>query len=158
MLFRSIGLLKEVRNGKYNVLDRDTAKTPEEREMMLRQALLSDVYFMSVNGMTESGELINIDGTGNRCAAMIYGPKEVIIVAGINKIAKDFSAAMARARGEAAPINIKRFPALKTPCQKTGVCADCLSNDSICNYFAVARRCRPAGRIKVILVGENLGF
>ena len=140
------------------VIDRDTAKTMEERMEMVRQALLCDTFLMSANAISEDGQLVNIDGNGNRCAALIYGPKQVIVVAGVNKIAANLDAAIARARHTAAPVNTQRFPGLKTPCAKTGVCADCLSPESICSQMVITRLDRHAGRIKVIIVGEDLGY
>ena len=103
-------------------------------------------------------QLVNIDGTGNRVAAMVYGPKSVIVIAGINKIVKTQDDALARVRMLAAPINVQRFPQLKTPCMETGLCADCNAPDCICNYILITRRCKPKGKIKVILVGESLGY
>lgn len=152
-----IGVLDAVK--KTNpVIDRDTAKTMEERMEMVRQALLCDTFLMSANAISEDGQLVNIDGNGNRCAALIYGPKQVIVVAGVNKIAANLDAAIARARHTAAPVNTQRFPGLKTPCAKTGVCADCLSPESICSQMVITRLDRHAGRIKVIIVGEDLGY
>lgn len=151
-----IGLLDYVRKN-FRCIDRDTAKTPEERMEIMRQGLLCDTFLMSTNAMTVDGELVNIDGNGNRCAAMIYGPKQVIVVAGLNKVTKTLHSALDRAHETAASINVQRFGA-KTPCGLTGVCADCNSAETICNYIVVTRRSKPAGKIKVILVGENLGF
>lgn len=139
------------------VIDRDTAKTPEERQKLLRQALLCDTFIMGTNAATEDGQLYNIDGTGNRVAALIFGPKQVLVIVGMNKVEPTLEAAIMRARSVASPMNMQRF-SKKTPCALTGMCADCLSPDSICNQMVRTRRCAPAGRIKVILVGENLGF
>lgn len=139
------------------VIDRDTAKTPEERQQLLRQALLCDTFIMGTNAATEDGQLYNIDGTGNRVAALIFGPKQVLVIVGMNKVEPTLEAAITRARSVASPMNMQRF-SKKTPCALTGMCADCLSPDSICNQMVRTRRCAPAGRIKVILVGENLGF
>lgn len=139
------------------VIDRDTAKTPEERQELLRKALLCDTYIMGTNAATEDGQLYNIDGTGNRVAALIFGPKQVIVIVGMNKVEPTLEAAITRARTVASPINMQRF-SKKTPCAVTGMCADCNSPDSICNQMVRTRRCAPAGRIKVILVGENVGF
>ena len=113
---------------------------------------------MSSNAITETGELYNIDGKGNRVAALIYGPKNVLIIAGMNKVVKDMEAAYSRVRNYAAPVNNQRFPNSKAPCSITGECANCLSPDSICCQFVETRMCKPAGRIKVILVGEDLGI
>lgn len=139
------------------VIDRDTAKTPEERQELLRKALLCDTYIMGTNAATEDGQLYNIDGTGNRVAALIFGPKQVIVIVGMNKVEPTLETAISRARTVASPMNMQRF-SKKTPCAVTGMCADCLSTDSICNQMVRTRRCAPAGRIKVILVGENVGF
>lgn len=139
------------------VIDRDTAKTPEERQELLRKALLCDTYIMGTNAATEDGQLYNIDGTGNRVAALIFGPKQVIVIVGMNKVEPTLETAISRARTVASPMNMQRF-SKKTPCAVTGMCADCLSPDSICNQMVRTRRCAPAGRIKVILVGENVGF
>lgn len=139
------------------VIDRDTAKTPEERQELLRKALLCDTYIMGTNAATEDGQLYNIDGTGNRVAALIFGPKQVIVIVGMNKVEPTLETAVSRARTVASPMNMQRF-SKKTPCAVTGMCADCLSPDSICNQMVRTRRCAPAGRIKVILVGENVGF
>lgn len=151
------GILQAVKE-KFNVLDRDAAQTPQERQELMRRALLCDVFLMSANALSEDGQLVNVDGNGNRVAALVYGPKSVIVVAGINKIAKTLQDALSRARTVAAPQNAQRFENLKTPCLQTGACADCTSADSICAYVLTTRISRPAGKIKVILVGENLGF
>ncbi len=152
-----IGLLDAVRHGNYSVIDRDAAYSPEEKAQKMHQAFFCDTFLTSTNALSEDGQLVNIDGNGNRVAAMIYGPKQVIIVAGINKVTKTVEDALVRARTVAAPINAQRFP-LKTPCLETGACADCTREDSICAYIVTTRICRPAGKIKVILVGEALGF
>lgn len=152
-----IGLLQAVKE-RNKVIDRDTAKNAEEKFALMRQALLCDTFLMSSNAISSDGQLINIDGNGNRVAALIFGPKQVIVVAGVNKVAGSFDAAMDRARNIAAPVNAQRFAGLATPCAKTGLCANCQSPDSICAQFVITRRCRNAGRIKVILVGESLGF
>lgn len=141
----------------YRVIDRDAASSPEERVELMRKALLCDTFIMGTNAATEDGQLYNIDGNGNRLAALVYGPKQVIVIVGMNKVVPTVTDAVVRARTIAAPINKQRF-ASPTPCTITGMCADCNSPGSICNQFVHTRRCSPAGRIKVILVGENLGF
>lgn len=152
-----IGLQDAVKK-RNPVIDRDTAKTAEEKMTLMRKALLSDTFIMSSNAVSGDGQLINIDGNGNRVAALCYGPKQVVVIVGVNKIAGSYEAAMDRARNIAAPVNVQRFPGTATPCAKTGLCADCQSPDSICAQFVTTRRCKPAGRIKVIIVGEKLGF
>lgn len=151
-----IGIKEAVINGKYSVINRDEGKTAEERTELMRKALTCDVFLMSANAVSEDGQLVNIDGNGNRVAALCFGPKEVIVVAGMNKVAGSLEEAYARARKVAAPVNAQRFD-LETPCTRTGLCADCLSPQSICSQMVVTRR-TSGGRIKVILVGEDLGY
>lgn len=152
-----IGLLQALRTGNYQAIDRDTAKTPEERTAMMRQCLLTDTFITGANAISLDGELVNIDGMGNRVAAIVYGPKKVMVIAGMNKVADTLEDALTRARTVAAPINKQRF-GTDTPCTVNGSCADCLSDGCICNQILITRNCRPAGRITVILVGEELGF
>ena len=154
----TLGVQKEAKERGYKVIDRDLAKTAEERDEISRQALLCDTFILNANGISADGQIVNIDGTGNRVAAMIYGPKSVIVVAGMNKVVPTLEDAISRARNLASPMNKQRFEHLKTPCAFNGQCADCISPDSICAYLAVARISRPAGKIKVVLVGENLGM
>lgn len=138
------------------LLDRD-AVPAEEKNNIFRQSLLSDTYFMSTNAMTTEGELINIDGNGNRVAALIYGPTEVILLVGMNKIVPSVEEAVNRVRNVATPPNCIRLNK-QTPCSVTGVCGDCLSPDCICNQIVITRRSGAKGRIKVLLIGESLGF
>jgi len=142
----------------YKVIDRDKAATAAERTELMRQALLCDTYLTGTNSITEDGQLINVDGNGNRVAAMTFGPKQVIVVAGMNKVVKTLQAAYTRARYTAAPANNQRFPDNKTPCNESGACADCRNPDSICSYIVQTRMCKPAGKIKVILIGKDLGL
>ncbi|MGN1333676.1 MAG: lactate utilization protein [Anaerovoracaceae bacterium] len=151
-----IGLKQAVIEGGYEVINRDEAKTPEERTELMRKALTCDVFLMSANAVSEDGQLVNIDGNGNRVAALCFGPKEVIVIAGMNKVAGSLEEAYGRARRFAAPVNAQRFD-FETPCSKTGMCADCLSLQCICSQLVVTRR-TSGGRIKVVLVGEDLGF
>jgi L-lactate utilization protein LutB len=156
-----VGLSIQERLAKegFKLIDRDKAPLDsEERMELMRRALLCDTFLCSSNAISEDGQLVNIDNYGNRTAAMIFGPKQVIVVAGINKVVKTVEDAMVRARTIAAPLNIQRFPGIATPCNKTGSCTNCLTQDTVCNYFVTIRNCKPAGRIKVILVGENLGL
>ncbi len=152
-----IGLLDAVRTGNYRAIDRDTAQSPQERTELMRQCLLTDVFISGANALSLDGQMVNIDGNGNRMAAIAYGPKSVVIIAGMNKVTDTLETAVTRARTVAAPINKQRFPA-PTPCLVTGTCGDCKAEGCICNQILVTRNCSPAGRIKVILVGEALGF
>lgn len=150
------GLLSMLKDGSYQILDRDAVPL-EQKQEIYRRAFFADFYLMSANAISLTGELVNIDGNGNRVAALAYGPKNVLVLAGINKITYTLQEAVARTRQEAAPLNTQRFP-LSTPCRQTGVCADCACSDSICAQLLITRLCRPKGRIKVILSGEPLGF
>jgi L-lactate utilization protein LutB len=153
-----LGLIKQIAEGGWKVLDRDKAATPEERMDIQRRAFLSDTFVMGTNAISEDGQLVNVDGMGNRTAALIYGPKQVIILAGMNKVVKTPDDAMIRARTVAGPANMQRFPGKKTPCSETGACGNCVSPDCICNYIVTVRASRPVGRIKIILIGKDLGL
>lgn len=155
---QQIGLIDAVKTGNYTCIDRDCAKTPEERNELMRQCLLTDVFLSGANALSLDGQMVNVDGNGNRVAAIVYGPKTVIVVAGMNKVMDDLDAAMERARKVAAPINKQRFPNSPTPCLLTGACANCKGEGSICNQILITRSCRPFGRIKFVIVGEELGF
>lgn len=151
-----LGILDIMRE-RNPVIDRDAAKSPEERMEMMRKALISDTFLMSSNAISADGQLYNIDGNGSRLAALVFGPKSVVVVAGINKVTKTIEDAEARTRNLASPANALRFD-IPTPCCTTGNCSDCLSTSSICATMIRTRICRPAGKIKVVLVGDNLGF
>lgn len=139
------------------VIDRDTAATPAERQELMRKALTCDTFLMSSNAISEDGQLVNIDGNGNRVAALCFGPRRVIVVAGMNKVVGTLDDAIARARHIAAPANLQRFD-VKTPCSTTGCCADCVSPQCSCAQIVVTRFSMNPNRIKVVLVGENLGL
>ncbi|HIT87176.1 MAG TPA: lactate utilization protein [Candidatus Coprocola pullicola] len=157
MSIRDMGLTKAIHEGNYTVIDRDLAKSPEETYEMQQKCLLTDYFITSANAIAEEGILVNIDGTGNRVAAICFGPKNVIVVCGINKIAQNLDAAISRTRFIAAPINAGRFD-IQTPCKTTGKCHNCISPDCICSEVLITRTSRPAKRIKIILVGEELGY
>ncbi len=157
MSIRDTGITTMLANGPYEVYDRDKVTTEEDKQRIYRKAFEVDYYLASVNAMSEDGVLVNIDGNGNRVAAITWGPKNVIFVVGMNKICQDTDAAIKRARSTAAPINSMRFT-MDTPCQADGTCHDCLSPDSICTYISIQRLSRPAGRHTVILVDEELGY
>lgn len=153
-----IGLLEALSSSSdYILYDRDKARNPEERMQIYSQTVTADYYFMSSNAITLDGQLVNIDGSGNRVACLITGPKNVIVIAGMNKISTDVDAAIDRVRNMATPPNTVRL-GKKTPCAETGKCANCLVEDCICNQIVITRRSGIPGRIKVILVGEELGY
>lgn len=157
MTLSESGLMEALKTANLNLIDRSTAKTPDETKAIYRSAFSADYYLMSSNAVTYDGELVNTDGTGNRVAALIYGPEHVIVMVGMNKLVPDLDAAFARIHNVAAPMNTIRLD-IKTPCQKTGLCADCTSPDTICCQTVVTRYSRVPGRIKVILIGEDLGY
>ena len=152
-----IGLIDAVKSGPYVALDRESAQNLEERSLIAAKCLSADVFLVGANALSLDGQMVNIDGIGNRLAAITYGPKQVIVIAGVNKVCPDLDSAIRRARTVAAPINHQRFSG-NTPCTATGVCGDCKSDDCICNQILITRNCRPAGRIQFVLVGESLGF
>ena len=154
---QQIGLFDALRAGNYDLLDRDRCETAQEREQMMKDALFSDVFLTGANGLSLDGQMVNIDGTGNRVAATIYGPKRVIVIAGMNKVCDTLEEAVKRAREVAAPLNMMRFMK-DTPCAATGKCGDCKAEGCICNQIVITRHCRPIGRIQFVLVGEHLGL
>ena len=154
----ALGLKEALRERGNTMLDRDLAADMAEKKKLEHEAFFADWYMMGSNAVTEDGQLVNIDGMGNRVAALIYGPANVLVVVGMNKVVKTVDDAWSRARGTAAPENMARFDGLKTPCKITGSCADCLSPDCICNQLVHTRRCKPPKRIKVLLIGEDLGL
>lgn len=151
------GLMDRIRNGNYRLIDRFSASTPEESRKLYAQAVLSDYYLMSSNAVTLTGELVNIDGTGNRVACLIHGPQNVVLVVGMNKIVTDIAAGLERVRNFASPPNAKRLNR-QTPCNAAGYCNDCLSPDCMCNQIVITRRSGIKGRIKVYFVAEELGY
>lgn len=153
---QQIGLIDAVRQGNYREIDREACK-PEERSAAMRACLTADVFLTGANAISLTGEMVNIDGNGNRVAAIIFGPEKVLVIAGMNKVCDTLEDAMRRARTMAAPINKQRFSG-DTPCLQTGVCGDCKSENCICNQIVITRNCSPAGRIQFVLVGEDLGF
>lgn len=152
------GIIDFLRDGQYEFLDRyENGLSGEQIKEIYRKAFFSDVFITSTNAITENGELYNVDGNGNRVAAMIYGPESVIVIAGYNKIVKDLDEAKARVQSLAAPANAVRL-GLNTPCTVTGKCMNCKSESRICADTVIMARQRTKDRIKVILVGEELGY
>ena len=143
---------------EYNMLDPYKLPTPAEQFEAKRRAMLSDVFLMSANAICESGEIVNIDGNGNRLGAMIFGPRTVIMVVGKNKMVADRNAAMERIKTVACPKNASRLKR-NTPCANEGVCKSCLiPGNTICGHTVITRYSSTPKRIKVILVNEELGF
>lgn len=151
------GLLQALDPKKYNLIDRDQYTTPEAKKECYRLAFSADYFLMSSNAITADGELVNVDGNGNRVAALVFGPDHVILMVGMNKVEPTLQAAIDRVHAKAAPPNALRL-GLNTPCANTGSCANCLSPDCICAQTVITRYSRSKGRIKVILIGEALGY
>lgn len=156
MTIDSLGVKEFLKENNYKVIDRESA-APEERDQVMKKALLADVFLSSTNAITMDGELINIDGRGNRLAAFCFGPDSVIVVAGMNKVVRDLESGMKRVRTDACVPNAIRFDT-KTPCTVTGICTECKIPTTICGQILVTRYSKPQNRIKVILVDEKLGF
>ena len=154
MSAHEIGLVKVLKEGNYNFIDRDDYEDKREAALLAYDA---DVFLASANAMTEDGILVNIDGNSNRVSAIAHGPKKVVFIVGMNKVCPDVDSAIKRARNVAAPINAQRF-GIVTPCTQTGSCMNCKSADTICCNFLITRYSRHTGRIHVILVDESLGF
>ena len=154
---KEIGLQQAVCQGNYKIYDRDATNTPEERRQVMIDAYGCDYFITSTNAITSTGELVNVDGMANRVSAIAFGPKNVLMIVGMNKVVKSVEDAISRTRNEAAPVNAQRF-GIDTPCVKTGVCFDCKSPDTICCQTLITRYSKIKGRIKIILVNEDLGF
>ena len=156
MTLAETGVNALLESGRYNYLDR--AKTPpEEMEDLFRRCFSADWYLTSTNAVTQQGQLYNVDGNSNRVAAIAFGPRNVLVIAGCNKIVEDLAGAEARVRTVAAPANAMRL-SRETPCTVTGKCENCRSPQRICCNTLICEQQRTPGRIKVLLVGEPLGF
>ena len=135
----------------------DPEMSPDQRLERRRESLLVDMYLMGCNALVDTGQLVNLDAIGNRVGALMFGPKYVVVFVGRNKIVSSLDGAMERIKEYVAPANCLRLDK-KTPCAKTGLCEDCASPDRICNYWAITEKSFPKGRIKVILINQDLGF
>lgn len=152
------GVMEHLRSGRYKFLDRYAeGLSQEDIKKIYRDAFSSDVYFVSTNAITENGELYNVDGTGNRVAAMLYGPDKVIIIAGANKIVKNMDEAILRNERICAPINCKRLDRT-TPCAQIGHCMNCNSPERICNEYTIIRKQRDVDRIHIIFINDDFGY
>lgn len=157
MTLRDMGLTQALHDkGTYRLLDRDKAPDAQAAAKIYIDAFSADYYLSSANAISEDGVIVNIDGNGNRVAAITFGPKNVIFVIGVNKVCQDVDAALKRARSTASPINTARFD-IHTPCKADGVCHNCFSEESICNYIHLLRL-SPKGKHQVVIVGESWGY
>ena len=159
MTYVSTGLFHVLKDAEdmeiFNTFDRSLS--PEEQMAMRQKSLQADLFITGTNAVTEAGQLVNLDMVGNRIGAITFGPKNVIIVVGRNKISCDLDDAMYRIKNYAAPVNSMNLDK-KTPCRETGFCQDCKSPDRICNTWSITEKCFPPKRVKVILINEDLGF
>ena len=151
------GIMDAIKSPDYQYIDRNAGKTPQEAREIYSRIVMADYYLMSTNAFTKDGELVNIDGAGNRVACLSFGPSHVIVLASMNKMCSSIDSAIQRVHTMAGPPNAIRVGA-QTPCAKTGVCSDCMPPASICCQTLITRGSRTPGRITVILVGEPLGF
>lgn len=162
------GVMDLLRSGDYQFIDRETAKTPKETQEIYRQAYCSDTYFCSSNAVTENGELYNVDGNSNRISCIAYGPEQVIMVVGVNKIVKNTDEAINRVKTVCAPENCKRL-GIKNYCAGMGecislkeksptLCDGCKTQTRICCNYLISAKQRHKNRIKIILVGEEIGY
>jgi len=159
LTFVATGLYDVLKNNNdLNVLDTyDKTLSPEESLERRRQSLLVDLFITGSNAVTESGQIVNLDMIGNRVGALTFGPKNVIILVGRNKIVPDLDEAMFRIKNYAAPVNTMRLDK-KTPCAKTSFCVDCKSPDRICNTWTITEKSFPKKRVKIIMINKDLGF
>ena len=157
---KATGVLNELqKNPELSVIDSFAPGMSRKQKIYWRrQALLTDLFLTGSNALTQKGHLVNLDMIGNRVGGITFGPKHVVLFIGINKITANLEEAMLRVRTIAAPRNAIRHEGFRTPCHKTGVCMDCNSPDRICNVWTITEKSYPAGRIKVILIGEELGL
>lgn len=165
---KQTGVYDIIASGDYDFLDRSACKTAEETDALYRQVFSADAFFTSANAVTENGELYNVDGNSNRVAAIVFGPKSVICVCGVNKLVKNIDEAIRRVKTKAAPPNTVRL-GIETPCAKTGacislkqedpdMCAGCHGDGRICCNYVVSAQQRHINRIKVIIIGEEYGY
>lgn len=165
---KQTGVYDIIASGDYDFLDRSACKTAEETDALYRQVFSADAFFTSANAVTENGELYNVDGNSNRVAAIVFGPKSVICICGVNKLVKNIDEAIRRVKTKAAPPNTVRL-GIETPCAKTGacislkqedpdMCAGCHGDGRICCNYVVSAQQRHINRIKVIIIGEEYGY
>lgn len=154
---KEAGVLDAVSSGDYQIIDRKTAKTPEEARALYGKIVCADVFLTSTNAFTKDGELVNIDGASNRVACIAHGPSKVIVLASMDKMCASIPDAVNRIQTLASPPNAIRVGA-DTPCAKTGICTNCLSPSCICAQILVTRYSRIPGRIQIVLCGEKLGY
>ncbi|MDM8299925.1 lactate utilization protein [Collinsella tanakaei] len=155
--FGETGVKAALEQGGWRMIDRATATTPEEKREMWRDRTSADWFFMSANALTLDGELVNIDGNSDRLSLLLHGPEHVVVLVGMNKLVADVDAGFKRIRTVTCPLNAARLHT-NTPCEVAGVCSECHSERCMCCQMVVTRHSRHEGRIKVVLIGESLGY
>ena len=155
--FGETGVKAALEQGDWRMIDRATATTPEEKRKMWRNRTSADWFFMSANALTLDGELVNIDGNSDRLSLLLHGPEHVVVLVGMNKLVADVDAGFKRIRTVTCPLNAARLHT-NTPCEVAGVCSECHSERCMCCQMVVTRHSRHEGRIKVVLIGESLGY
>ena len=152
------GIIEELYQRGQKIIDREKTTSPEERHQVMKQALTADCFLTSINGITEDGELVNIDSVGNRVAALTYGPDKVFAFVSMRKVYGDLNTTVEMVRRNTAPLNAHRLGLEKTPCIKKGTCGDCLQTECICNTIAITRRSMAKDRIVIFLIIEEVGL
>lgn len=152
------GLIDALYDRKQQIINRELAANLTERHQLMKRSLLSDVYLTSINGLSDSGILVNMDSVGNRVAALTYGPNKVFIFVGVNKIYGDLETTISTVRNTVAPKNAFRLELQQTPCVRTGSCGDCLKEECICSTLAITRRSKLSDRITLFLILEEVGL
>ena len=159
MTFTASGLYDALKDRQdIEVIDPfDKSISADEMLDRRRRSLLVDLFISGTNAVTESGQLVNLDMIGNRIGGITFGPKNVVILTGRNKLVSDLDEAFYRIKNYAAPVNVMRL-GKNTPCRKTSICAECKSPDRICNTWTITEKSFPKGRIKVVVINEEAGF
>lgn len=152
------GLIPALYERGQKIIDRERTTTPEARHQVMRQALTADYFLTSINGIAETGELVNVDNIGNRIAALTFGPEKVLAFVSMNKVYGNLETTLERVRNQTAPLNSWRLNLKDTPCIKTGNCGNCLKPECICNTIAITRRSPVPERIVIYLILEDAGI
>ena len=154
----AMGIIPDLYARGQRMIDRERATTPEKRYQVMRQALTADYFLTSLNGITEDGELVNVDSVGNRVAALTFGPNQVLAFVSMKKVYGNLETTMEMVRRQTAPLNAWRLNLQQTPCIKKGLCGDCLQAECICNTLTITRRSMVKDRIVIFLIVENVGL
>lgn len=154
----AMGIIPALYAREQTMIDREQTKTPAERYQVMRQALTADYFLTSINGISEDGELVNVDSVGNRVAALTFGPDKVFAFVSMKKVYGDLETTLAMVRRQTAPLNAWRLNLQQTPCIKKGTCGDCLQPECICNIIAITRRSMAKDRIVIFLIVEDAGL